>query len=319
MQPLKIKMDKIYGFSDEFRRRMKFKSDAYRLFREFLYNYDFIEVQTPCILVVPSDPVRSNPKEELFTVEWYSKIMYLRQSNQLHKQSLVLSGLDKIFEIGPFWRAERTFTPRHLSEAWGLDVEMAVSADFKIHNMILFIGGMLNFLTKSLSKNKNFKIDILGPAIKIFEYEEIYKLIKRLNINYEYGTDLGYNIECKISDLVKDKYDIDIFAVAHYPKNIKKFHAKSNGNLTETFDIFFKGWEISSGAIRQTDYKKIINGMKSMNLNIRKYDFYLDKFKKSRPHGGFCVGIDRFLTRLLNINDIKELIFYPRTKNITTP
>ena len=307
-------------FPQAFIENIKLKSQFLFFIRSFLIQREFVEVQTPSVVAVSSDPVRSGGYNELFPVSWYSKKMYLRQSNQLHKQSLILSGFDKIFELGPFWRAEINPTLRHLSESLGLDIEMLNEKNLKVDDLINFIGEMLGFVTKKLFESGLIKKgDILSSVPLIFEYSEICKVLKENNVEYEYGTDFGYDIEWKLSEIIQKQHGVDFFAVIHYPNTIKKFYTKDRGELTETFDIFYRGWELSSGAIRQTDLNKLTEGMKEANLDVDKYRFYLDKFRSNRPHCGFAIGIDRFLTKLIRENNIREFVVYPRSETEIIP
>ncbi len=245
--------------------------------------------------------------------------MFLRQSNQLHKQMLILSGFDRIYEYGPMWRAEERLTPRHLSEAWCLDVEMV---DVKnVRELIMFVGNLLNIVTASLADTGEIRSDdIIDKTMKTFEYHEVVSLLNQEKILYEYGKDFGYEIELKLGEIVKKIYKIDIFAVTHYPSDVKKFYTKSSKGHTETFDIFYKGWEISSGAIRENNYKKLINNIKMSGLDLSKYLFYIDSFKNnSRSHGGFCLGIDRILAKMKDKDNVKEFVLYPRNKEAIIP
>lgn len=296
----------------------EFKSKSMYYIRNFLDTKNFIEVQTPCVIAVPSDPVRYSPSKELFKCNWYDKRMFLRQSNQLYKQMLILSGFNKIYEYGPFWRAESNPTPRHLSEAWGLDVEMANVKN--LQELISLIGEILNHFTVELYiDNKINKESIIKDNIPYFEYEDIVKLIKDTGINYNYGDDFGYELEEKLGKIIYKKYNYDIYAIIHFPNSIKKFYTMPKGKYTKSFDIYYKGWEISSGAIRQHNKTKLIKRMAQNGLNPDKYRFYTEKFENSRPHGGFCLGIDRILVKLLGYNNIKDMIIYPRSQKDIIP
>lgn len=306
-------------FDNRIFKNTKLKSSGLYHIRNFLFANDFIEVQTPCIVAVPSDPVRRNPNEELFQCNWYKKRMFLRQSNQIYKQMLILSGFKKIYELGPFWRSHTNPTPRHSSEAMGLDIEI-----FKpdgIEELLKIIGQILNYMTKNLLADSLIKKDdIIDSKISTFEYTEIQKILEENNIKHDYNEDLGYKIELELSNILKDKYGIDIYAIIHYPRTIKKFYTKRyKSALTETFDVIYRGWELSSGALRETDVNKIIKGMEEFNLNPKKYQFYLDKFESKRPHGGFCIGTDRLFTRLLKLPNVNDVIIYPRNQNEIIP
>lgn len=297
-------------------KRAELKSRVYFETRKLLVDRGYIEVQTPAITAVPTDPVRNDPNEELFFVNWYGRKMMLRQSNQLYKQMLVLSGINKLFEIGPFWRAEQNPTPRHLSEAYGLDVEMANVKT--IDELILLVGEILEQTTKSLLKSGDIKNALLvTKTIKQINYKTAVELLNKDNTGAKviYGTDLGYDLENELAKIVYKLYKKDIFAIVNYPESVKKFYTKKGeGDTTLSFDIIYKGWEIVSGAVRETSYERLRNGISQLGFRPQKYDFYLNAFKSPRPHGGFCLGIDRFLVKLLGLESLSDIILFPRSE-----
>lgn len=286
--------------------------------RQYLYDKKFVEVQTPCVVAVPSDPIKKGSEQETFHLNWYGRKMFLRQSNQLHKQMLVLGGFDKIFELGPFWRSESNFTPRHLAEAWGLDVELANV--FNVDELLTIVGEILHNASKRMADKKYIsQDDIIEVDFLKLKYKDAVALIKKNNIPYTEGTDLGYEVEKALGEVVEKKYKTNIFAITHYPDTIKKFYTKTNEHQTETFDVFFHGWEISSGAVRQDDGVKLKNALTKAGLDVDKYGFYLEKFNHSRAHGGFCLGVDRIISKLLNKNHVKEVVLYPRSQTHIIP
>ncbi len=295
---------------------IKLKSDAYFITRKTLLYLGFVEIHTPTITAVSTDPVRDNPDEEIFTVNWYGRKMLLRQSNQLYKQILILSGIDKLFELGPFWRAELNPTPRHLSEAYGLDIEMANVEN--LNQLIALLGTLLNVITKKLYENKEIsKSQVVNKTIKTITYEDALSLLnsKGTSGKVAYGIDFGYDLEEMLGKIVKDKYKTDLFAIIKYPSSVKKFYVKHDReDKTLSFDVIYKGWEIASGAIRETDYEKLLKGIKGTGLKHKKYQFYLNAFQNPRPHGGFCLSIDRFLVKLLNLRSLSDLFLFPRSE-----
>jgi aspartyl-tRNA synthetase len=297
-------------------RRAGLKSQVYFEIRKMLIDKDFIEVQTPTITAVPTDPVRNDPSEEIFFVDWYGRKMMLRQSNQLYKQMLVLSGINKLFEIGPFWRAEQNPTPRHLSEAYGLDIEIANIKT--IEELISLVGEILEHTTKALYKSGDVKKDsLVSKTIMKINYIDAVELLNKNNngANVIYGTDLGYDLENELAKIMYKLYKKDVFAIVNYPESVKKFYTKrGEGDTTLSFDIIYKGWEIVSGAVRETNYLRLKNGIKELGFRSQKYDFYLNAFKLPRPHGGFCLGIDRFLVKLLGLENLSEIILFPRSE-----
>lgn len=302
---------------DEMIVKTKSKSLALNSIRNFLTTSDFTEVITPSITAVASDPVRGANKE-LFQVNWYGKKMYLRQSNQLYKQILIQKGFNKIFEIGTFWREEINLTPRHTSEALGLDIEIFNPSS--VHSLINLAHEILKDIAENLIKSDYIKENPFINDILILEYSEIVELLSTNNIKYTYGTDFGYELELSISNIIKKKFNVDFYAIIHYPKTIKKFYTQSFGkDFTDTFDIIFRGWEISSGALRQLNTKEMKDQMSQMKINYNKYKFYMDLLQTGRPHGGFCLGIDRILTKIFNGEHINEFILFPRTNISTLP
>lgn len=295
---------------------IKIKSESYYAARKTLSNLGFVEVHTPTVTAVSTDPDRNDPGEEIFSINWYGRKMLLRQSNQLYKQILILSGMDKIYELGPFWRAEQNPTLRHLSEAYGLDVEMSGVED--VNELIVLLQKLLHAITlKIYQKGKILKNQIISNEIKIITYEEALKLLNEEDskIKISYGIDFGYDLEKKLDKIVQNKYKTNLFAIVRYPTSIKKFYTKrAEGDKTLSFDVIYKGWEIVSGAVRETDYNILLSGMKETGLKYEKYQFYLNSFKNPRPHGGFCLGIDRFLIKLLDLNSLTDMFLFPRSE-----
>lgn len=295
---------------------IKLKSDSYFTVRKTLNSLGFVEVQTPTIVAVPTDPVRNDPKEEIFSVNWYGRKMFLRQSNQLYKQVLALSGLDKQFELGPFWRAEQNPTPRHLSEAYGLDVEIAGIKN--LNSLISLVQKLLYRITVNLYKQKAIlKKEIVSKKIITVTYDEALDLLNANSLKHHvsYGIDFGYNLEEQLGNIIKQKYKTDVFAIINYPKSIKKFYTKETPDKkTLSFDIIYRGWEIVSGAIRETNYNNILEGIMETGLKYEKYQFYLNAFHNPRAHGGFCLGIDRFLVKLLGLTSLNDIFLFPRSE-----
>ncbi len=302
------------------------KSHILSYIREFLFSKGFIEVHTPTITTIPTDPVK-DPKAELFSVDWYGKRSFLRQSVQLHKQILIINGLKRIFEIGPFWRAEKNLTKRHLSESLGLDVEMSGIVSHHqimdlLEELIVYVIKKLKYKDKNLILKLNVKLKVPRRPFFIITYSGAIKILNVHGVKIKYGEDIGVEREMKLYMILNKNRKMDFFFVEKYPDVVKKFYVKpTEGNLTKTFDLNFKGWELVSGAVRETEYKKIVNRMKKNRLPIKKYKFYLSVFKQSKvpPHGGFGMGLERFVAKLLDLDDVRQVVFFPRTKDCLAP
>lgn len=292
-------------------------------FRDYLQEKKgYTEVHTPYIVPISTDPPRNNASEELFSVQWYERKLFLRQSNQMYKQMLVLSGMKRIFEYGPFWREEASPTARHLSEAWGLDVEMQLKKNEGIEILLSAAGEILHFSSKRLlEKQLIVQEDIIAKEIQSISYDEVFEIVTaHIDTDYSYGDDLGYSREYEIANLLKESRGWDIFAIVHYPNLTKKFYTKEvDEHYTESFDIIYRGWEICSGAVRETDVSRIIERMKTSGINPENFRFYLDYFMVPTSHGGFCLGIDRVIAKLLECSTVEDVVLFPRSQTHIIP
>lgn len=292
-------------------------------FRDYLQEKEnYTEVHTPCVVPISTDPPRNNAGEELFSVQWYERKLFLRQSNQMYKQMLVLSGMKKIFEYGPFWREETSPTARHLSEAWGLDIEMQLRKGEGIKTLLALAGKVLAFSSGRLSEKKFIaRENVIEKEIQSISYDEVFEIVTaRIDVDYSYGDDLGYSREYELAKFLKESRGWDIFAIIRYPNLTKKFYTREIDNhYTESFDIIYRGWEVCSGAVRETDVSRIIEKMKLSGVNPEHFHFYLDYFRTPVSHGGFCLGIDRIVAKLLSYNTVEDVVLFPRSQTHIIP
>jgi aspartyl-tRNA synthetase len=296
----------------------------FRGIREYLQDNDFVELQMPSIVKCSTDPVQE-PGRELFPIDWYGKQMYLAQSAQIHKQMAIGAGFNKVFSIAPFFRKESRNSKRHLGEAWSLDVELSGVKD---HNDIINV--LINTIDYGVNYLKN-KMPSLTSVIEDTEltrkpvfkitYDEAIKKLNQIGLKIRRGEDIGPEREHILGKYLKFNKDVDTFIIEKYPDSVKKFYvAHESSDLTQTFDLIYKGWEIVSGAKRETDYDKVYKCLKNEGMDLKQYKAYLEVFCRGLPkHGGFGLGLDRLLARLLNIDDIRKTLLFPRAKNITAP
>lgn len=294
---------------------IKIRSKALFSIRNYLSNLNFYEINTPYIVGVSTDPPKVDKGGAIEVVWSGGKQAFLRQSNQLYKQMVVVSGVEKVFEIGPFWRAESEKTFRHLIESIGLDVEFSSP---KSLNEVLILAYSIIFEVYKDFKNANLtnlEMFLVEPdKLPIITYMEAINLLNKNGFPFKYGVDLGTVGEAKLGEIMYKKNHSDAFAITHYPSNIKKFYTKqSASSLTETFDIIVGGWELVSGAIREVNRKKIEHSMKLSGLNPADYNFYLSIVDNAVEHGGFGLGVDRLIARLLDIDVVSDAVPFPRT------
>jgi aspartyl-tRNA synthetase len=297
------------------------RSFIFQTVREILNKQGFVEVHLPSIAAYPTDPVK-DPKKELFLVQWYNQNAYLIQSVQIHKQMLMAAGFSKVFCLYPFWRREEKITPRHLSEAWSLDIEMAYISSEK--EIMKIVEKLLSKLVEKVHIRYGKKLNVTNP-LKVpfhrFSYDEVIKILRENDIKIKYGEDLGYEREKKLGKIM-EKRGIEIFFITRYPSSVKKFYTKltDDFNFTRTFDLIWKGWEISSGAQRETNLKILKKRIKEQNLDLKDYRDFLDIFKfGAPPHGGCGIGMDRVVARILKIDSVEKVVFFPRSKNRLRP
>lgn len=291
------------------------RGKMYKVIREYLDDKKFIEVTTPYIVGLSTDPPKVD-KGGTINVDWMNGApAFLRQSNQIYKQILVASGMDMVYEIGPFWRKETTESYRHLQESIGLDIELKNPKT--LENLYYLACQIIKKVNDDLIKTFSLTSHLVLPEIDeipVLTYLEAVKLLQENGNPITMGDDLGLVSEAKLGQLVKSRNGSDIFVIKDYPDTIKKFYTKNKlGGLTETFDIIVDGWELVSGAIRQTDGEQIKKSMLLSGIDISNYEFYISIVNKAVDHGGFCLGLDRLIAKILNKEMVSDAVPFPRT------
>lgn len=294
---------------------IKYRNEMYIIIRRCLDNKDLVEVTTPYIVGISTDPPKVDGGSTI-NVEWMNgATAFLRQSNQIYKQILVASGIDKVYEIGPFWRKEAAESYRHLQESIGLDIELKEPE--KLENLYFMACEIIKKVNDELIGKFGITSHLVLPEINeipVLTYTESVRLLQENGNPVTMGDDLGLVSEAKLGKIIKNKFKSDIFVIRDYPDTIKKFYTKNKeGGLTETFDVIVDGWELVSGAIRQTDGESIRKSMLLSGLNVAEYEFYISIVDKAIEHGGFCIGLDRLIAKIMNIEIVSDAVPFPRT------
>lgn len=296
------------------------RNQVYKATRHKLDKLGFVEITTPYIVGVSTDPPKVDKGGAIDVVWQGGARAFLRQSNQLYKQMVVASGLPKIYEIGPFWRAEINQSYRHLQESIGLDVEF--SNPKNLDELYKLAYAVILDVKKQLQKvNKSKKANLILPSpdlLPVVTYGEAINILNSRGYTIAFGEDLGLIGEAKLGQIIKKMKNSDVFVVKNYPDTIKKFYTKKiKGGATETFDIILSGWELVSGAIRENDRLVIEKSMRLSGINVAEYNFYLSIIDRAVSHGGFCLGIDRLVAKLLDLEMVTDAVVFPRTfKNL---
>lgn len=286
---------------------------------KYLRSQSFIEVHTPNII-----PSSSEGGTEVFKIKYFEKEAFLAQSPQLYKQSLMATGLDRVYEIAWYFRAEEHNTRRHLNESTAVDLEMAfISSEEDVMNIL---ENLVHSMWKSASEFTE-ELSILDKKLVIpklpftrIPYDEAINKLQKRKSSIEWGQDLGTEAEKLLGEIMKED-DKEFYFITKYPIESKPFYTMPEGDkYSRGFDLECKGVEIASGSQRIHDVKLLTERLKECDLNPKDFEAYLKAFRYGMPpHGGFGFGIERFLMELLDINNIRECILFPRDRTRLTP
>ena len=286
-------------------------------FREFLINKGFTEIFTPKIVAEGAEG-----GTEVFKVEYFEKTAYLAQSPQFYKQMMVGAGFERVFEVAHVYRAEQHNTSRHLNEYISMDLEIGfINDEFDIMNLeedlIKFILKAIEVKGKEYLKILNVNIPKIDVSIPKIELNEAIEILKKV-----YGKgDLDPEGEKLICKYAKEKYGCDFIFLTNYPKRKRPMYTMPfEEQGTRSFDLLFKGVEITTGGQRINDYNMLIKSIENKGLNPKDYESYTDIFRYGMPkHGGLAIGLERITTQLLNLENVREASLIPRDRTRITP
>ncbi len=293
----------------------KLKSIVINAFREKLLDIGFIEINTPTIVSTATEG-----GAELFKIEYFENEAFLSQSPQLYKQLAVVGGLEKVFITTPIYRAEKFNTITHLNEAMSLDVEMGFVDHFKVMDVEEEVFKyMVNKANESdVNKKMNYGIKKI-EKIKRYTYDKIIKILNENGIKKEWGEDFSKEDEQKMYEIIGE----DAFFIYNFPSKIRAFYSmpyEDNEEICKSFDLMYKGVEISSGAQRIHIPELLEKEIKKRGLKTKDFEFYINAFKfGSPPHGGFALGLERIMMKLTNEKNIREVMMFPRDRTRIFP
>ena len=291
--------------------------------QEYLRQNGFMQVFTPCLLGGTSEG-----GAEVFKLDYFGREAFLRQDPQLHRQLCIAAGLDRIYELGPNWRAELSHTTQHLCEHRGMAVEFGFIADerdvMRVEEEVAVAG------LKKVESDCAAELALLGVEVHVpktpfpeMRYPEVYQILEEYGKKVPYGSDVGKEGEAILSKHVLEKHGAEAFFMNRYPSKVKPFYVMRVDEepiWARSVDFLYKGIEQSSGGQREHRYGKIIEQMKEQNINQEGMKWFTDPFKFGvPPHGGFCLGIERFTMALLGKENIKETTLFPRTPERLSP
>lgn len=284
--------------------------------REFLRQEGFIEVNTPKIIATATEGGAT-----LFPIFYYDREAFLTQSPQLYKEQLTMA-FENVFEIGPIFRAEPSRTNRHLSEATSIDVEKAY-VDYNdvseiLERMILFLWNEIKDKNKSHLEYLKIQLPNLSFPFKRYTYSDVIEKLQRSGQSIEWGDDISQQ---KLSKL--DDEDMKLFYfITDWPTSIKPFYVrpKPTGTECESFDLMYGDLELSSGSTRIHNKDELIERMKKQGLNIDAFDFHLKVFDYGMPpHAGFGLGLERLMMSMCGVDNIRDVVLFPRDIDRLSP
>jgi len=277
--------------------------------RKTLSEKKFIEITTPKIIGSASEGGAN-----LFSLDYFGKQAYLAQSPQLYKEQMTI-GLERVFEIASFYRAEKSHTGRHLSEFTSVDIEAAFMNYTDVMNVL---EDLIIDTFKHVSENCKKELEIIGnktitsnnPFEKI-TYSQALGELKEKDVELEFGDDL---LDSHLRILGENHPSF--YFLTDWPIKLKPFYItekQDNAELSESFDLQFGYLELSSGGSRLHNPEKIKSRLEEQNLDPSKFSEHLQAFDWGMPpHAGWGLGLERLLTVILGIDNVREVILYPR-------
>ncbi|MFX0071108.1 MAG: aspartate--tRNA(Asn) ligase [Candidatus Hermodarchaeota archaeon] len=296
----------------------KIRGEVLRAIRKFLFENDFTEITTPKIIGSATEG-----GTELFPIMYFDREAFLTQSAQLYKEQL--SGVyERVFELSPCFRAEKSHTKRHLCEIFTLDIEMAFA---NMDDVLKILEELIHNVIKDIRTNqidalKLLKMDekTVVPEIPFarYTYDEIVDLINdKFGIAIEWGEDISTEAYRKLGEELTGYYYI-----THWPMSIKPFYImpSKDPKYSESFDLQMGWLELTSGGTRVHNKEHLTTAVEAKGLNPISFESHLSTFGYGMPpHAGVGLGIARWVTFLCGLEDIREAVMYPRTPDRLTP
>ena len=298
---------------DDLKKIFQARSEVLKVIREYFYEENFIEVNTPKIIATATEGGAA-----LFPIFYYNKEAFLAQSPQLYKEQLTMS-FEKVFEIAPIFRAEPSRTNRHLSEAISIDFEES----YVDYNDIMKRIGQI--ITRSISviqkfsqdnSGTEFMIPVKSDTIPVYTYAELLEKIQNAGAKSQWGDDL-YPAQLNKIGIT------GFYFIKDWPVGPKPFYVKVSKNdpkISESFDLMYGDLEISSGSTRIEKKEELEDRMKTKGMKIDTFEYHLNAFEYGvPPHAGCGIGLERLMMALTGTENIRDTTFYPRDVDRLTP
>lgn len=295
----------------------RFESSLLWGIRSYLRGQGFVEVHSPKIVAAATEG-----GADLFNVKYFEKEAYLNQSPQLYKEILISAGLDRVFEVGPAFRAEKHNTVRHLNEFTSIDIEMG----FSDHN------GAMGMLENSISNGVRTAKEDLAETLEKYGYSLSIPETPFPRIKYSECFDILNSQGMKINEgddftpdqlkFIGERYP-GFYFITEWPASLRAFYtmpSPENEHVTNSFDLQLREIEVTSGAQRVHDPEMLQKRFLSKGLNPKDFDFYISAFRYGMPpHAGWGLGLERLAMILLDLPNIREATLFPRDRTRISP
>ncbi len=295
-----------------------------RGFRETLHAWDFVEIQTPKLVASATESGAN-----VFSVAYFQQTAYLAQSPQFYKQIMV-GVFERVYEVGPVFRAEKHSTRRHVNEYVSLDVEFGFIEDH--FTVMALLTDLLRGIFEHLQANHTddlarleVELPSIGeriPHLHITEAQAM--LIERYGITDAVGApDLTPEHERRLGQWALEKHGSDFLYVTGYPMVKRPFYTYPDPDRPEysySFDLLFRGTELVTGGQRLHRYEDYLAAAEAYGYPLAPFETYFEAFKHGMPpHGGFAIGLERFVMQLLDLDNIRLATLFPRDMQRLTP
>jgi nondiscriminating aspartyl-tRNA synthetase len=294
------------------------ESAVLRSLRSCFYQKGVTEVFTPKIVAAATEG-----GTDLFPISYFEKEAFLNQSPQLYKQMLMSAGMDRVFEIGPIFRAEEHDTRRHLNEAISVDLEFSFVDDKDV--MVILeeaVAGAYSYV----AENCRYQLEVLGldmqvpklPFRRITYSEALDLAAEKAGVKMQWGDDLDTETERFLGETIGEHYFL-----TDWPSSIKPYYTlpyEDKPEVCRGFDLMHPRMELASGAQRVHDYNQLVERIKEKGLDPDGFEFYLKAFRYGMPpHAGWGLGLSRLVMTMLKLDNIRDAVLFPRDRRRLVP
>jgi len=298
----------------------RIRSSVFTAAREYLSSNGFIEVQTPKIVAAGAEGGAT-----LFKIQYFENEAFLSQSPQLFKQML-MAGFTRVYEITPYFRAEKYNTTRHLNESWGIDVEQGFING--VEDVLATLENLVAHIIGYVAEKNKEELEVLGVELKKpstpfkrLSFQEAIDILRSEGVEVPENEDLSDYAEKKLGEIMAEKGH-ELYFIVGFPWSSTGFYymREDDGVYTRKFDLDYRGLEIASGGQREHRYERLVEALREKGLNTENFEFYLEAFKYGMPpHGGFGLGVERLLMKMLNLENVREAVLFVRDRTRLVP